>query len=66
MRSCFKLLYARASSTMLKGVSAARRTRENPAAFNIFDIRPSPACAPSANPTSCESEAGVHNIVEAA
>ena len=51
--------YARASSTMLNGVSAARRTREKPASFRIFDRRPSPACAPSANPTSCESEAGV-------
>ena len=31
-----------------------------PAAFKIFESRPSPACALSANPTSCENEAGVH------
>jgi hypothetical protein len=42
-KSQIKKLYARASSTILNGVSAARRTRENPAAFNIFESRPSPA-----------------------
>ncbi len=57
--------YGRASSTILNGVSAARRTRVNPAPFRILESRPSPACAPSPSPTSCESEAGVHNIVEA-
>ena len=58
--------YGRASSTILNGVSAARRTRVNPAECRIFASRPSPACAPSPSPTSCESEAGVHSIVEAA
>ena len=49
---------------MLKGVSVARRTRVNPAsertAFSLF----SPACAPSASPTSWLREAGVQTIVE--
>ena len=58
--------YGRASRTMLNGVSAARRTRVNPAACKIFERRPSPACAPSPNPTSCDREAGVQSIVEAA
>ena len=35
--------YGLASSTMLNGVSVARRTRLKPAAFRIFVSRPSPA-----------------------
>ena len=57
--------YALASNTRLKGVSAARRKRLNPAAVTMFRIRSSPACAPSAAPTSCASDAGVQIMVEA-
>src|SRR5438874_1484790 len=46
-----------ASNTRLKGVSAARRKRVNPPAETTSPIRASPACAPSASPTSCESDA---------
>ncbi len=35
-----------------------------PAGRTTSRIRASPACAPSASPTSCESEAGVHSSVE--
>ncbi len=44
-RSNFELQfsYGLASNTMLKGVSAARRTRVNPADRRIMDRRPSPA-----------------------
>src|SRR5882757_1112938 len=52
-------LQSLASSTMLKGVSAARRTRLKPPSMMTFLRRASPACAPSARPTSCASEAGV-------
>ena len=61
----YKKCYGRASSTMLNGVSAALRTRVNPADFMIFERRPSPACAPRPSPTSCESDAGVHRKVDA-
>ncbi len=57
--------YGRASNTILNGVSAARRTLVNPAVLNILVKFASPACAPNAVPTSCDKEAGVHNIVEA-
>src|ERR1700735_4938820 len=53
-----------ASDTVLSGVSAARRNRVKPAAVTTSLILASPAWAPSASPTSCESEAGVHSSVE--
>ncbi len=43
---------ARASRTMLVGVSAARRMRLKPASPSTAVSRFSPACAPSARPTS--------------
>ena len=52
------------SNTRLNGVSAARRKRVKPPASTTSRIRASPACAPSARPTSCESDAGVHSSVE--
>ncbi len=55
--------HGRASNTRLNGVSATRRNRVKPAASTTSRIRASPACAPSASPTSCESEAGVHSSV---
>jgi hypothetical protein len=57
--------HRRASRTILNAVSAARRTRVNPAAFKISAKRPSPAWAPSPNPTSCERDAGVQSSVDA-
>jgi hypothetical protein len=42
----------RASRTRLNGVSAARRNREKPASWTTSPSRVSPACAPSASPTS--------------
>jgi len=54
----------RASYTRLKGVSAARRKRVKPAAVTTSLILASPAWAPSASPTSWDSEAGVHSSVE--
>src|ERR1700689_975759 len=56
--------YGRASNTRLNGVSATRRKRVKPAAPTTSPILASPACAPSARPTSCDSEAGVHSSVE--
>ena len=56
----------RASSTRLKGVSAARRNRVKPASVATFFKRASPAWAPSAVPTSCDREFGVQSIVDAA
>ena len=56
--------YGRASSTRLNGVSAARRTRVKPAVPSTSRRRASPAWAPSARPTSWESELGVHSSVE--
>jgi hypothetical protein len=44
----------------LNGVSAARRTWVKPAAVTASLDRASPARAPSAGPTSCDGEAGVH------
>lgn len=58
--------YGRASSTMLNGVSAARRTVGNPLSWRISARRLSPAWAPSAVPTSCPSEQGTHTLVEKA
>src|SRR5271157_3151919 len=54
-----------ASNTRLNGVSAARRKCGKPPAFTTSPIFFSPACAPRAMPTSCDSEAGVQIIVDA-
>jgi hypothetical protein len=54
----------RASSTMLNGVSAARRTDEKPPARSTSARRASPACVPSAARPGCESEPGVQTSVE--
>ena len=56
--------HGRASSTRLKGVSAARRTRLKPPSPKTSVRRCSPAWAPSAKPTSWLKEAGVQSIVE--
>src|SRR6185437_14203858 len=56
--------HGRASSTRLKGVSAARRTRLKPPSPKTSVRRCSPAWAPSARPTSWLKEAGVQSIVE--
>ena len=56
--------YGRASYTWLNGVSATRRKRVNPPASTTSRMRASPAWAPRASPTSCESDAGVHSRVE--
>src|SRR5580692_1278830 len=56
--------HGRASKTRLNGVCAARRKRVKPAAVTTSLILASPAWAPSASPTSCDSEAGVHSSVE--
>ncbi len=61
-----KPLYARASRIMLNGVSAALRTVPNPPAVITSRSFASPACAPSAAPTSCDSEVGTQIIVEPA
>jgi hypothetical protein len=58
-------VYRRASSTILNGVSAALRIRVNPPSAITDLSRASPACAPRANPTSCDFEAGVHRKVDA-
>ncbi len=58
-------IYLRASNTRLKGVSAALRIFVNPPSAITFVRRASPACAPSANPTSCDFDAGVHRNVDA-
>ncbi len=59
-----RCVHGRASSTRLKGVSAARRTRLKPPSLSTSVRRCSPAWAPSARPTSWLSEAGVQSIVE--
>jgi hypothetical protein len=56
--------HGRVSNTRLKGVSAARRKCVKPPASTTSRMRASPACAPRARPTSCESEAGVQSRVE--
>jgi hypothetical protein len=61
---CDRGAHGRASKTRLKGVSAARRKRVNPPSETTSPILDSPACAPSASPTSCESDAGVQRNVE--
>ena len=57
--------YGRASKIRLNGVCVARRNLVNPPDVTTSRKRFSPACAPSASPTSCDSEAGVHSSVEA-
>ena len=54
-----------ASSTKLKGVSAARRNRLKPPWVTTSFRRCSPACAPRQAPTSWERDAGVHMNVDA-
>jgi hypothetical protein len=54
-----------ASSTMLNGVSSARRKRVKPPSVTTSRNRASPAWAPSASPTSWSREAGVQTSVEA-
>src|SRR5206468_10200598 len=56
----------RASRIRLKGVSAARRKRVSPPSRATLRSLASPACAPSARPTSWSSEAGVQIMVDAA
>ncbi len=51
---------------MLAGVCATRRTVLKPASCITARSRFSPACAPSASPTSWLSDAGVQSSVEAA
>jgi hypothetical protein len=58
--------YFLASRIRLNGVSVARRNRVKPASANTRASRVSPAWAPSARPTSCEREFGVHTMVDAA
>jgi hypothetical protein len=56
----------RASRIMLKGVSVARRTLRKPPPVITSRSFASPACAPSAAPTSCDSEVGTQIMVEPA
>ena len=58
--------HGRASRIMLNGVSVARLTLRNPPAVMTSRSRASPACAPSAAPTSCDNEVGTHTIVDPA
>ena len=55
-----------ASSTILNGVAAARRKRVKPPWRQTSARRFSPACAPSAAPTSWLSDAGTQTLVEKA
>lgn len=57
--------YGLASKTMLNGPSVARRTLLKPASVRMAVSLASPACAPSASPTSCASDVGTQIIVEA-
>ena len=54
----------RAFKTMLNGVSAARRTLRNPAPLITPRSRASPACAPTAAPTSRDNEVGTQISVD--
>jgi hypothetical protein len=56
--------YGLASYTALISVSLARRKRVRPAWVATSRILASPAWPPSASPTSCDSDAGVHSRVE--
>jgi hypothetical protein len=57
---------SRSTRIRFTGVSAARRNRVNPASSATARSRFSPACAPSASPTSCDFDAGVQISVDAA
>lgn len=57
--------YGRASRTILKGVSAARRKRVNPASVAIARSLFSPAAAPNGLPVPCDSALGTQMKVEA-
>jgi hypothetical protein len=59
-----EIFHGRASYTMLKGVSVARRNRLKPAFVTTSRIRASPDCAPMHSPTSWDREHGVHRSVE--
>jgi AAA ATPase domain len=56
--------YGLASYTTLISVSLARRKRVRPPLVTTSRILASPAWPPSASPTSCDSDAGVHSRVE--
>src|SRR6266481_1011769 len=58
-------LQGRASKIKLNGVCVARRNWEKPPAVTTSRRRFSPACAPSAKPTSWDSEAGVQISADA-
>src|SRR5579863_2595259 len=62
----FVVSYGLISKMRLNGVSVARRKCVKPPSVTTLRSCASPACAPRAKPTSCESEAGVHSMVEAA
>jgi hypothetical protein len=57
------MAYGRASSTMLNGVSVARRTRVNPASERTALSRFSPAW-PKGEPDLLAERTGVQTIVE--
>jgi hypothetical protein len=59
-----KTTQGRAFKTMLNGVSAARRTLRNPAPSITPRSRASPACAPTAAPTSRYNEDGTQISVD--
>src|SRR5436190_17640842 len=59
-----RMSHGRASNTRLNGVSAAVRKRPKPPAATTSPMRAGPAWAPSASPTSCDSDAGVQRNVE--
>jgi hypothetical protein len=58
--------YGRASRIMLNAVSVARLTWRKPPAVMTSRNLVSPACAPSAAPTSCDSDVGTQPMVEPA
>ena len=71
-RSCIRtdvklagIVQERTSKIMLNGVSVARRNRWKPASVATWRSLRSPACAPSPQPTSCDSDAGVQMKVDA-
>ena len=61
---CRWLSQGRTSSTMLNGVSATCANRVKPASAVTPWMRAGPACVPSASPTGCDSDEGVHSSVE--
>jgi hypothetical protein len=71
-RSCIRtdgeiaeIVQERTSKIMLNGVSVARRNCLKPASVATWRSLRSPACAPSPQPTSCDSDAGVQMKVDA-